>query len=99
MLDTKINSKLITHLHARAKTISQVPVTPVVLATWEVETGGAGDLGSAWANSSSYPISKITRAKSTGGVAQVVQHLLCKCEALSSNPVPLKKKKPKLYNC
>jgi hypothetical protein len=32
------------------------------------------------------PISKITRAKWTEGVVQV--HLLCKLEALSSNPSP-----------
>jgi hypothetical protein len=29
----------------------------------------------------------------TGGVAQVVEQLLCKCEALISNPSPAKKKK------
>jgi hypothetical protein len=39
------------------------------------------------------PISKITRAKWTGGVAEATEHLLCKCEALGSNPVPQKKKK------
>jgi hypothetical protein len=33
-------------------------------------------------------ISKITRAKHTGGVVQVVEYLLCKHEALSSNPDP-----------
>jgi hypothetical protein len=38
------------------------------------------------------PISKITRATWTGGVAQAIEHLLCKCEALNSNP-NLKKKK------
>jgi hypothetical protein len=38
------------------------------------------------------PISKITRAKWAGGVAQVVEHLLCKDKALSSNPIPTKKK-------
>jgi hypothetical protein len=37
------------------------------------------------------PISKITRAKWTGDVAPAVEHLLCKCEALSSNPSPPKK--------
>jgi hypothetical protein len=36
------------------------------------------------------PISKIARAKWTGGVAQAVEHLLCECEALSSNPSPTK---------
>jgi hypothetical protein len=38
------------------------------------------------------PISKITRAKWTRGVAQVVHGLLCKCKALSSNPSPIKKR-------
>jgi hypothetical protein len=32
------------------------------------------------------PISKITRAKWNGGVAQVVEHLHCKLKALNSNP-------------
>jgi hypothetical protein len=32
------------------------------------------------------PISKITREIKTGGVAQVVEGLLCKHEVLSSNP-------------
>jgi hypothetical protein len=40
----------------------------------------------AWANSSQDPISKITRAKWTGGVTQAVELLLCKSKALSSNP-------------
>jgi hypothetical protein len=61
---------------------------PVTLATWE-------DCGSrpAWAKSSWEPISKITRAKQAGVVAQAVDHLLCKCKDLSSNPRPTKKKK------
>jgi hypothetical protein len=37
------------------------------------------------------PISKITRAQWTGGVAQAVEHQLCKCKALSSNPSFTKK--------
>jgi hypothetical protein len=49
----------------------------------------------AWANSSREPISKITRARWTGGVAQVVECLLCKCEALSLNPVPPQRRKEK----
>jgi hypothetical protein len=36
------------------------------------------------------PISKITRAKRTGGVAQIEERLLCKCEALSSKPTTTK---------
>jgi hypothetical protein len=43
------------------------------------------------------PISKITRAKWTGGVAQAVEHLFCKCKALSSNP-SLTKKSIKTHN-
>jgi hypothetical protein len=38
------------------------------------------------------PISKITRVKWAGKVAQV-EHLLCKCDALSLIPTPTKKKK------
>jgi hypothetical protein len=38
-------------------------------------------------------ISKISREKWTGDVAQVVEYLLCKHEALSANPIPTKKKK------
>jgi hypothetical protein len=38
-------------------------------------------------------ISKITRVKRTGGVAQAVEHLFCKCKAQSSNPSSAKKKK------
>jgi hypothetical protein len=44
----------------------------------------------AWANSSRHLISKITRAKWTGGVAQVVECLLCKRKE-RSNPSPTKK--------
>jgi hypothetical protein len=40
-------------------------------------------------------LQKITRAKWTGDVAQAIKHLLCKCEALSSNTSPIKKKKRK----
>jgi hypothetical protein len=36
-------------------------------------------------------IIKITRPKWTGGVAEVVEHLFCKCEALSSNSSLTKK--------
>jgi hypothetical protein len=41
------------------------------------------------------PSPKITRANWTGGVAQSVEYLLCKCEALSSNASPTKKNKKK----
>jgi hypothetical protein len=41
------------------------------------------------------PSPKYSKAKWTGGVAQAVKGLLCKCEALSLNPSPTKKKKKK----
>jgi hypothetical protein len=44
------------------------------------------------------PTSKITRAKWTGDVTQVVECPLCKLEALSSNPSPTKKKEKKNPN-
>jgi hypothetical protein len=43
------------------------------------------DLRPCWANSSQDPIFKITTAKGTGDVAQVVECLLCKYEDLNSN--------------
>jgi hypothetical protein len=46
-----------------------------------------------WTHSLQDPISKTTRAKCTGGVAQVAEYLLCKCEGLSSNPIPPPSKK------
>jgi hypothetical protein len=38
------------------------------------------------ANSSQDPISKRTRAKWTGGVAQAAEYWLCKCNDRRSNP-------------
>jgi hypothetical protein len=49
------------------------------------------DLWPAWENDSQDPISKSTRAKWTRGMTQVVEHLLCKPEVLSSNSSPTKK--------
>jgi hypothetical protein len=43
------------------------------------------------------PISKITTAKWIAGVSQVVEHLHCKCDALSSYPSPTKKKKSRTH--
>jgi hypothetical protein len=40
-------------------------------------------------------ISKITSTKWTGGMAEVIEHLLCNHEALSSNPSTTKKKQKK----
>jgi hypothetical protein len=67
---------------------------PIILASWEAE------MGRIWGQprqiTCETPISKITRAKWTGGVAQTVESLLCKHEAPSSNPRITKKKKSKI---
>jgi hypothetical protein len=60
----------------------------VILATWEaeierIEVRGQ-PAGSLQAKSSQVSVSKITRAKWTGDVAQAVECLLCKSKALSS---------------
>jgi hypothetical protein len=59
---------------------------PIILATWDYSRPKQ-------ANNSQDPVSKRTRAKWTGDVAQAVEHLLCKRKALSSNPRLLKKKR------
>jgi hypothetical protein len=52
-------------------------------------------VGASLANSLRDPTSKITKEKWTGGVVQVVEHLFCKHEDLSSNfnTAPNQKKK------
>jgi hypothetical protein len=62
---------------------------PSYLGSWDQEDGG---LRPTWPNSLQDSISKITREKWTGGVAQVIELLLCKCEVLSSSPNTIKKK-------
>jgi hypothetical protein len=47
---------------------------------------------SASENSLQDSISKISRAKWTRGMVHAVEYLLCKSEALSSNPSPTKNK-------
>jgi hypothetical protein len=59
-------------------------LTPVILTTWEAEIGRIILRGQSWQIVIKTPISKITSAKWTGGVAQVVDHLLCNCEASST---------------
>jgi hypothetical protein len=53
----------------------------VILVTLEAENQDDHSSRSAQANSSRDPMSKITTAKWTRGVAQVVEHFLCKPEA------------------
>jgi hypothetical protein len=64
------------------------PCNPNCLGDWDWEDWG---LRSALAVFPRNAISKIIRAKWTGGVAQVVEHLLCEHEALIANPNPTKK--------
>jgi hypothetical protein len=63
---------------------------------WDAEDWG---LRPVQPNSSWATISKITRAKWTRGVAQMVECLLCNCKAKSSNPRPTKKEISKNILC
>jgi hypothetical protein len=65
----------------------------ITLAIWEAVTGRIIAWGQPRQRVHETPISKITRAKQTGGVIQGAECLLCKCEPLSSNPSPLHNKK------
>jgi hypothetical protein len=73
-------------------------LTPIILATWEAEIWRVAVQRPAQANSSGDSISKMTRAEWTGGVAQVVEYLLCTYKALSSNSSPTKKKKKNVHS-
>jgi hypothetical protein len=53
-------------------------LTHVTLATWKAEIGRIMARGQPGQMPGETPISKITRAKWTEGVAQAVEHLLCK---------------------
>jgi hypothetical protein len=69
---------------------------PSYLGSWDQE---GCDSRSAWTNSLQELISKTARAKWTGGVAQVVERLLCKCKALRSTAKNNNKKLAQLFNC
>jgi hypothetical protein len=60
------------------------------IATWETEIRRITVQGHPRKIVCETPISKITRAKWTGDVAQAVELLLCNCKTLSSNPTPTK---------
>jgi hypothetical protein len=66
-------------------------LTTVILATWETEIRG-GSRFKASPGKKQDPISKIPNTKQTGGVAQVVECLPSKPEALNSNSNTGKKK-------
>jgi hypothetical protein len=63
-------------------------VMPIIPATQEAEIWRITVQGQLWQMILETPISKIIRAKWTGGVAQLVECLLSKCKALNSNPSP-----------
>jgi hypothetical protein len=68
-----------------------------ILATWEIDQEDHG-LRPAWVNSLQYSISKISRAKWTGGVAQAVEYLLCNCEFIPQSHQN-KQQKNQIYDC
>jgi hypothetical protein len=59
--------------------------TPVILAIHETVIRKTGVQSQPWAISSREPILKILNRNRAGEVAQAVEHLPSKCEALSSN--------------
>jgi hypothetical protein len=70
---------------------------PVILATWETKIRRIKDRGHSRQIVYETPISKITKAKWTGDMANAVELLLYKFEALSSNSSPTNKKYLLLY--
>jgi hypothetical protein len=69
----------------------------LTLATWEAEIGRMefwGQPGQIVHETSIFK--KITRTKWAGGVAHTVEHLLCKCEIMCSNPSPTRKKEKQI---
>jgi hypothetical protein len=69
---------------------------PVILATWDAHIKRIITVGGQPRQEVlKTPISNTTRAKWTEGMVQVTQCMLCKHEALSSNPRPIKGRKKK----
>jgi hypothetical protein len=66
---------------------------PVILATWEAQISGIVVQSQPWQRVCKSLSQKYPTQKRAGGVARVAEHLLSKCEALSSNPSANKKKK------
>jgi hypothetical protein len=76
----------------RLRDVGHQWLIPVILATWEAEIMKIEVWGQTGQIVHETLISKITRAKWTGGEPWVVEHLLWKPKAPSSNPSPTKKK-------
>jgi hypothetical protein len=85
-------------VHQKAKNSYALIGHSVLLPTWETEMKRISALDEPRQIVHETPFSKITTAKWTGGVAQVLEHVLCKSKALSLNPNPTKKKKKKAEN-
>jgi hypothetical protein len=78
--------------HTKKENYSQVQWhTPVILAIWEVGIRRITVRGQPGQKVCKILISKITRTKWTGDVAQVIVWLIYKHEALSSNLSDIKK--------
>jgi hypothetical protein len=75
---------------SRNKTISSQTqwLIPLILATWEAEIRRIMVGGQS--------LAKVTRAKGTGCVTQVIDHLPSNQEALSSNPISPPPKKAEI---
>jgi hypothetical protein len=67
-------------------------LTPVILAIWEAKIRRVTVGSQPGKIVLETPSPKIIRAKWTGCVAEAVEHLFFKCEVLSSNFRPIKKK-------
>jgi hypothetical protein len=86
-MSAKVNWRLVTHAY-----------NPSYLGGWAQEDRGSRPAQAK--SSQDPPISKITREKWTRGLAQVVEHLVCKCKAQSSNSCPNKtNKKLQQHEC
>jgi hypothetical protein len=86
-LPKTVDSVCILEFKTFRKTAGHWWLTPIILASWEAEIGKIMVQGQPRQIIQETPISKITRAKWTGDMAQVVECLLCN----HGTPVPPRK--------
>jgi hypothetical protein len=65
--------------------LSEQQLMPIILATWKAEIVRIKVEGQPRQTVHKTPISKITTAKWTGDMAQMLECLFCKCKPVSSN--------------